>query len=258
MSTSPLHLSLLRPPILHILRAAGFTSTRPSVLDTLVDLASRYLALLAAHTSRHALLRNPQQPAPPAITVTDVRLALQDVGALYPQLGVMEEQVRGEEDMRGVEAFVSWCIGPGALEIRRIAGLVPETSAAGAAAVINPSANAKGPTTTTTTMLVVERPEDFLATLKKKHAKTKDGEESRWAGTVLGREKEREREGGVRIEGWEGMEELADWAERFRRRKEVEVEVEVEGADVEMGDDGGKGGSGSTSPLSEISAVTAT
>lgn len=169
----------------------------------------------------------------------------------------MEEQVRGEEDMRGVEAFLSWCMGPGALEIRRIAGLVPETATTGAA-VINLSASAKGATAGET--VLVERPEDFLATLKKKHAKTKDGEESRWAGTVLGREKERGEGGGVRIEGWEGMEELGDWAERFRRRKgEGLVEVEgAEGVDVQMGDDEVKVGSGSSSPLSEISAVTAT
>lgn len=168
----------------------------------------------------------------------------------------MEEQVRGEEDMRGVEAFISWCMGPGALEIRRIAGLVPETATG---AVISLSANAKGATTTTGETMVVDRPEDFLATLKKKHAKTKDGEESRWAGTVLGREKERGEGSGVRIEGWEGMEELGDWAERFRRRKGDDDGVVV---DVEMGDDGVeeevKGGSGSSSPLSEISAVTAT
>ncbi|KAF6232457.1 hypothetical protein HO173_009336 [Letharia columbiana] len=248
MSTNPLHPSLLRPPILHILRAAGFTSTRPSVLDTLVDLASRYLTILASHTARHALLRHPSQPhqPPDTITITDVRLALQDAGALYPQLSTMEEQVRGEEDMRGIEAFISWCTGPSALEIRRIAGLAPEPSTA----TVDLSANAALAGKAAAETVVVERPEDFLTQLKKKHAKTRDGEESRWAGTALGREKERE--GGVKIEGWEGVEELGDWAERFRRKGDGVVEV---GTGV---NELGAGRSESSSPLSEISAVTAT
>ena len=155
-------------------------------------------------------------------------------------MSAMEEQVRGEEDMRGIEAFLSWCTGPGALEIRRIAGLAPEESTA----TVDLSANVgKGVAET----MALEKREDFLTQLKKKHAKTRDGEESRWAGTVLGREKERE--GGVRIEGWEGVEELGDWAERLRRRGDGVVEV---GGGAE------DGRSQSSSPLSDISAVTAT
>lgn len=149
--------------------------------------------------------------------------------------------------MRGLDAFLSWCTGPGALEIRRIAGLVPDASAATVDLTANAGLSAKS---AGEGVLVEERPEDFLVRLKKKHAKTRDGEESRWAGTALGREKERE--GGVRIEGWEGVEELGDWGERFRRKGGGVVEVE-------NGVDGvGPGTSGSSSPLSEISAVTAT
>ncbi|KAL9073970.1 MAG: hypothetical protein Q9161_002592 [Pseudevernia consocians] len=252
MSTNPLHPSLLRPPILHILRAAGFTSTRPSVLDTLVDLAARYLTLLAAHTARHALLRHPspphQPPSPNTTTITEVRLALQDAGALYPQMGTMEEQALAEEDTRGIDAFISWCTGPGALEIRRVAGLTPDPSTT-TTATIDPSANAdaNANAATTETMVGGEKMEDFLTLLKKKHARTRDGEESRWAGTALGREKERE--GGVRIEGWEGVEELGDWAGRLRWKGDGDGDgvVEVGGAWSE-----------SSSPLSEISAATAT
>ena len=151
----------------------------------------------------------------------------------------MEEQVRGEEDMRGIEAFITWCTGPDALEIRRIAGLVPEVSTAAVDSRANPALAGKAAAVET----LVERPEDFLVQLKKKHAKTRDGEESRWAGTALGKEKESE--GRVRIEGWEGVEELGDWAERFRRTGDG-------------GDDGEARVSESSSPLSEISAVTAT
>lgn len=159
----------------------------------------------------------------------------------------MEEQVRGEEDMRGIEAFISWCTGPNALEIRRIAGLVPETPTP---STVDLTASAALGGKDAAEAMLVEKPEDFLTQLKKKHAKTRDGEESRWAGTALGREKERE--GGVRIEGWEGVEELGDWAERFRRKGEGVVEV---GNGV---DEVGAGRSESSSPLSEISAATAT
>lgn len=50
-------------------------------------------------------------------------MALQDAGALYPQIGVMEEQCRQEEDLRGVKAFVDWMQGEVNHEIRRVAGL---------------------------------------------------------------------------------------------------------------------------------------
>ena len=120
MSSHLLHNSLLRPPILHILRAAGFHSTRPAALDTLVDLASRYLTLLATKTASHALV-NHNDLTP---TITDARMALQDVGAFKPQLSTMEEQSRGEEDMRGIASFLDWLKGDGNAELRRIAGLV--------------------------------------------------------------------------------------------------------------------------------------
>lgn len=122
MSSHALYTSLLRPPVLHILRAAGFQSTKPAVLDTLVDLAARYLVLLANTTASHALI-NHNDLTP---TITDVRMALQDVGALRPQRSVMEEQCRGEEDLRGVEAFLNWIMGDVNKEIRRIAGLATE------------------------------------------------------------------------------------------------------------------------------------
>ena len=120
MSSNALHSSLLRPPILHILRAAGFHAIRPAALDALVDLASRYLHLLASQTAVHAFT-NHNELSP---TVMDVRMALQDVGALRPQRGIMEEQCMGEEDTRGMDAFLKWMTGDESKEIRRIAGMV--------------------------------------------------------------------------------------------------------------------------------------
>ena len=121
MSTNTLYNSLLRPPILHILRAAGFHAIRPAVLDILVDLTSRYLILLAQKTADYSML-NHNELTP---TIMDVRLALQDVGALRPQISITEEQCKGEEDMRGLELLLKWIKGDGNREIRRIAGLAP-------------------------------------------------------------------------------------------------------------------------------------
>lgn len=121
MSSQILYNSLLRPPVLHILRAAGFHAIRPVVLDTVVDLTSRYLTLLAQKTADHAML-NHNELTP---TIMDIRMAMEDVGALRPQWSVMEEQCRGEEDMRGTEAFINWLVGEGNREIRRVAGMTP-------------------------------------------------------------------------------------------------------------------------------------
>lgn len=123
MSANELHLALLRPPILQILRAAGFHAVRPAAFDTLVDLAARYINKLAVATASHAVSSH-NEPVP---TVSDVRMALMDAGALHPQISVMEEQARGEEDMRGVTNFLDWIQGDVNREIRRIAGMLATT-----------------------------------------------------------------------------------------------------------------------------------
>ena len=121
MSSHELYSSLLRPTVIQILRAAGFQATRPAVLDTVVDVAVRYLLLLGQKTASYSLASHDDLIP----TVSDVRAALQDVGAFRPQISAMEEQYRGTEDMRGVEAFLAWAMGDVNKEIRRIAGLVP-------------------------------------------------------------------------------------------------------------------------------------
>lgn len=124
MSTAQdLHFTLLRPPILQILRATGFHSARPSVVDTLTDIAARYLTLLSTQTLEHARNAHEDMPTP---RMADVLLALGDVGALRPQMSRVEEDWRGEEDLRGVEEFVGWAKGDVNREIRRVAGLVRE------------------------------------------------------------------------------------------------------------------------------------
>lgn len=269
-STQTLHRQLLSPPVLDILRAAGFTRARPAVLDTVVDLTYRYLNLLSTHTAVHAQARCAGTADEPEITITDIRKALQDVGALHPQLSELEELARGEEDMRGVEAFLEWASGDVNAEIRRIAGMSPPSSSIAATAAVSGGATAAGTagemvgnTVTKGTNMVgsgrrlsaaavtavaaaeaeavlatAER-EDYLTQLKKKHSKT--GEESRWQGTVLGKDMgERE----VIIEGWE-VSDLEGWGRRLRMRQ---MGLLAEGDD----EGGAVGGSGSSSPLSEM------
>lgn len=161
--------------------------------------------------------------------------------------------------MRGVEAFVGWCTGEGNREIRRIAGM-DGSSTTSAALAQTGTELAKGAGTAEAELGVEEKPQDFLTLLKRKHAKTGDGEEARYAGTVLGRDRE---EGEVRIEGWE-VQSLNDWGRMLRERNEGAKEVKTgqslgeSGGDGD-GDGGGEevvGGSESDSPLSEISGDT--
>ncbi|KAL1964816.1 hypothetical protein VTN77DRAFT_6318 [Rasamsonia byssochlamydoides] len=190
MSGHTLHYALLRPPIIQILRAAGFHSTRPSVLDTIVDIAARYLMLLGSSAAGHAMNSHPDDPVP---NLDDIRLALQDAGALRPQMRDTEETWRGEEDLRGLEAFLSWFLGPVNREIRRIAGFVPSEGD-----VIDADSLEK---------------EDYLTALKKKHSKT--GEESRYAGTVLGKDGDQHP---IIIEGGAASS-IRDWGMQIRARE---------------------------------------
>jgi len=173
-----LHHSLLRPCVLHILRAAGYQGTRPSVLDTLTDLAARYMFVLAQTTAMHASINHTELD----ITVQDVRMAMQDCGALAPEKLIEDELFDGKEDMRGVEDFISWIVGKTNREIRRIA---LEGADAGQ--------------------------EDYLSVLKKKHSTT--DEDSRYTGTVLGKPAELRK---VKVEGGD-ITSMKEWANRLKQ-----------------------------------------
>ncbi|OKL58703.1 hypothetical protein UA08_06020 [Talaromyces atroroseus] len=188
-----LHNALLRPPIIQILRAAGYHSTRPSVLDTLADLTARYLILLGSSAAEHAANSHPDDPVP---TLADILLALQDTGALRPQMKEFEEDWRGEEDTRGLDAFMAWFTGPANREIRRIAGYIPSEGD-----VVDAD--------------LLEK-EDYLTVLKKKHSKT--GEESRYAGTVLGKDAE---EHPIVIEGGAASS-IGEWALQVKTREQYD------------------------------------
>jgi transcription initiation factor TFIID subunit 3 len=214
MAERLLHHALLRPAIIQILRAQGFSGARPSVVDTLTDIAAKYVMLLATRSLEHAqTCHDDTQP-----DITDIRMAMTDCGILQPsttatedvwtellrkpidelpdrnQLRRREEEVRDEQDTEDITTFVNWFKSNACREITRVAGLLPEEDALD-----------EGERT---------KPQDYLATLKKKHSKT--GEGSRYTGTVLGKEGEMR---SVKIDGSTGMpESIGEWQERVRER----------------------------------------
>jgi hypothetical protein len=142
MSQHDLFLNLLRPAVLHILRATGFHYGKPSAVDTVVDLTARYLSLLAERTAYNAYSsHNDLTP-----DIADVRMAMQDCGLLVPTTTAseelwkeflrtplddyngesgarqMEEARRDAEDTADVREFIEWVKGEQNKEIRRIAG----------------------------------------------------------------------------------------------------------------------------------------
>ena len=119
MAQQALFTDLIRISVLHILRAAGFHAARPAALDALVDITARYLLTLALKSAENAALtRDDGVP-----DITAVRLALQEMAALSPAVGAMEEQLEIDDDMRGVNGFIAWFRGDANKEISRIAGL---------------------------------------------------------------------------------------------------------------------------------------
>jgi hypothetical protein len=142
MSSNDLFRTLLRPAVLHILRASGFHYGKSSAVDTVVDLTVRYISLLAERTAYNAY-SNHNDATP---NITDIRMAMQDCGLLVPVMTAgeedwkqilrkpldfyneasgaraMEEQRRDAEDTADVKEFIDWVQGDQNKEIRRIAG----------------------------------------------------------------------------------------------------------------------------------------
>ncbi|KAF2270565.1 bromodomain associated domain-containing protein [Lojkania enalia] len=220
MSTNDLFNTLLRPAVLHILRAAGFHAAKPSIIDTLVDLTARYMFLLASRTAYNAY-SNHNDLSP---DVTDVRMAMQDCGLLVPTLTGAEEvwkeilrkpledydeetgarakeaKRRDTEDTADVTEFIDWVKGEYNKEINRIAGMAR-------------------PTLTATEALDAVEMEDYLNTLMKKHSKT--GVESRFQGTVLGNPGDPKC---IKIEGGPA-DSIQDWCRKTRQKAAKSAEA---------------------------------
>ncbi|PVI08041.1 hypothetical protein DM02DRAFT_608143 [Periconia macrospinosa] len=227
-NTNDLFLTLLRPAVLHILRASGFQGAKPSVVDTLVDLTARYMTLLATRTAYNAYSNhNDLEP-----DISDVRMAMQDCGLLVPTMTAAEElwseilrkpleaydeesgarakeeKRRDADDTADVTSFIEWARGDTNREIRRIAGV------------------AKPQQPTTTEQLDAAEMEDYLSSLMKKHSKT--GVDSRYQGTILGKPAELKP---VKIEGG-SVDSIEEWCRRTREKSIKAAETAWENSDM--------------------------
>lgn len=115
--------ALLRPAIIQILRATGFHSAKPAVIDSLTDLAARYLEILCNQTSQNAAERalNEAYIGEAEPEIVDVRVALQEIGAFMPERDWEEQDFIEIEDTRGVEDFLVWAKGPRTEQMKRVA-----------------------------------------------------------------------------------------------------------------------------------------
>ncbi|KZL79599.1 bromodomain associated domain-containing protein [Colletotrichum incanum] len=203
--------ALLRPAVLQILRATGYHAARPVVLDAVTELAARYMYALCQATARHAADNNPEGEAP---GIVDVRMALQELGAVPPDdvlaegrgaiLGEILDSVEGGAE-GGAGAAAAAGEGPDAegdlamttalAEVARERERVEDTR--GVEEFIKWFS---GPRNKTIREAAVGDGElelgDYLNVLKKKHSKT--GEDSKYHGTIIGKGND---VGEVQIEG---------------------------------------------------------
>ena len=238
MSAQCLHTSLLRPAVIHILRASGFHSARPSVIDTLTDLCARHLLLVASKTAEQVYDRSitivhadhassdqesfngdPTEQNYLIPTITDVRLGLV-AAAFFTSTTTASEEAWFESLRRPLGSFPA-----GAREKERRRRDLEDTRdvrefldwATGPvnreirriAGVLAEAEEGFGMGAGET----VASKDDFLVTLKKKHSKTGDG--ARYAGTALG--KLADERGLLKIEG--GPPSLIAWNEGVKRKR---------------------------------------
>jgi len=157
-TASEIHLALLRPAILQILRAQGYYASTPGTIDCLTELAGHYIYTISKRAAQHATLNNCLGP-PGTPDVVDVRLALEECGALCPSsstpapspipqrkshleqdgttaagrdeggdLIAAAEYDDEVEDTRGVDEFIRWAMGRKNQRIRKVAGVVAPPS----------------------------------------------------------------------------------------------------------------------------------
>ena len=73
--------------------------------------------MLAEATANHAAVNHTEME----ISIQDVRMAMQDCAVLAPEKVMEDQQFDGEEDTRGVDAFIAWALGKSNQDIRRVA-----------------------------------------------------------------------------------------------------------------------------------------
>jgi transcription initiation factor TFIID subunit 3 len=125
MTLRKFHLALLRPAVLQILRAQGYYSCKPSVLDMFTELAAEYI-YTTADATRRAMEHN--HPETPMITLPDLRQGLEHVGAFKLDENKREDrEYAGDSVLRGIERFKSWFEEKQNQRITRIAEAFTQT-----------------------------------------------------------------------------------------------------------------------------------
>lgn len=122
LSLEAINHDLFRPAILQILRSQGYNVAPPSVIDTVIDIAGSYMEGIAARAARHAEHNN-EFGFPGLPGITDVRMAMEEMGALGPCRDFTAQEMSGVEDTRGVDEFIRWATGKKNRRIRQIAGV---------------------------------------------------------------------------------------------------------------------------------------
>ncbi|KAG5944959.1 hypothetical protein E4U53_006783 [Claviceps sorghi] len=211
--------ALLRPSILQILRASGYHAARPSVVDSLTDIAARYLTALCLSTASHAIHNHGDAGD---YSVVDVRMALQDVGALQPQRMVSGlDGGEDKDDGRAVDEFVAWFSGPRMRELMDMGTGDGEIEAT-----------------------------DYLSALKKKHSKT--AEESKYIGTVIGKPLDAITE--IQVEGGP-VTSIDEWIQQRRLLRPAAKKQMNGNAQGPPGRDQGRESCSSPTPSSGLSSV---
>ncbi|KAF6837812.1 bromodomain associated protein [Colletotrichum musicola] len=214
--------ALLRPAVLQILRATGYHATRPVVLDSVTELAAKYLFALCQATARHAVDNNPEGDA---LGIVEVRMALQELGAVPPDDVNAEGRggaVLGEilDDMlesNGMAALAAESGGDLAMTNGVAAVGERERDREWAEDVRGVEEFVKwfsGPKNKAIREMAVGDGEielaDYLNVLKKKHSKT--GEDSKYHGTILGKGNDA---GEVQVEGGD-VPSIRTWQDKMR------------------------------------------
>ncbi|KAJ8097993.1 hypothetical protein POJ06DRAFT_214578 [Lipomyces tetrasporus] len=105
--SSELFYSFLRITTAQILRASGIDRCPPSVLDTMTDLAMRYMTLLSIRAAKYAALCGRKEP-----DVGDIRMAMEATGGLRPMRILDEFPDEDKDDLaedEGLQRFIEWC-----------------------------------------------------------------------------------------------------------------------------------------------------
>lgn len=125
MTPKKFHLALLRPAVLQILRAQGYYTCRPSVLDQFTEIVGDYI-LQTAIATRKAMEHN--HPDTPEVTLPDLRQGLEYMAAFNRDENKAEDRkYDGDPELRGIEKFKDWFNEKQNQRITRIAEAFQQT-----------------------------------------------------------------------------------------------------------------------------------